>query len=63
MPFDKHELNDILKFGAADLFKEKEGEELEPEVDIDNILMGAETRECEGQVSHSEQRTPSGERQ
>ncbi|CAD6184209.1 unnamed protein product [Caenorhabditis auriculariae] len=47
VPFDKHELNAILKFGAAELFKEKEGEEQEPEVDIDRILMGAETREAE----------------
>lgn len=47
IPFDKHELNDILKFGAAELFQEKEGEEKEPEVDIDRILMGAETRDAE----------------
>lgn len=47
VPFDKHELNDILKFGAAELFKEKEGEEQEPEVDIDRILLGAETRDAE----------------
>ncbi|CAB3408740.1 unnamed protein product [Caenorhabditis bovis] len=47
VPFDKQELTAILKFGAAELFKEKEGEEQEPEVDIDRILMGAETREAE----------------
>lgn len=47
VPFDKQELSAILKFGAAELFKEKEGEEQEPEVDIDRILMGAETREAE----------------
>lgn len=32
VPFDKQELNAILKFGAAELFKEKEGEEEELEV-------------------------------
>ncbi|CAI4225227.1 unnamed protein product [Auanema sp. JU1783] len=47
VPFDKHELNNILKFGAAELFKESEGEEQEPEVDIDRILLGAETRDAE----------------
>lgn len=50
MPFDKHELAMILKFGAEELFREKEGEEQEPEVDIDRILQGAETRECDQQV-------------
>uniref|UniRef100_A0AC34Q7P0 Helicase C-terminal domain-containing protein n=1 Tax=Panagrolaimus sp. JU765 TaxID=591449 RepID=A0AC34Q7P0_9BILA len=49
MPFDKTDLTAILKFGAEDLFKEKEGEEQEPEVDIDDILKGAETRECDNQ--------------
>ncbi|VDO08581.1 unnamed protein product, partial [Brugia timori] len=49
MPFDKQDLAMILKFGAEELFKEKEGEEQEPEVDIDNILQGAETRECDQQ--------------
>ncbi|KAK6731802.1 hypothetical protein RB195_007950 [Necator americanus] len=47
IPFDKKELNDILKFGAADLFKEGEGEEQEPEVDIDRILSVAETRDAD----------------
>lgn len=32
LPFDKHDLNDILKFGAQELFKEADGEEQEPEV-------------------------------
>lgn len=32
VPFDKTELSAILKFGAEELFKEKEGEEQEPEV-------------------------------
>ncbi|OZC08772.1 hypothetical protein X798_04186 [Onchocerca flexuosa] len=31
MPFDKQDLTMILKFGAEELFKEKEGEEQEPE--------------------------------
>ena len=43
-PFNKEELSNILKFGAAELFKEKEGEEVEAEVDIDDILQRAETR-------------------
>ncbi|CAH2274323.1 chromodomain-helicase-DNA-binding 2 isoform X1 [Pelobates cultripes] len=47
-PFNKEELAAILKFGAADLFKEPEGEESEPqEMDIDEILRMAETRENE----------------
>ncbi|KAI1239727.1 Chromodomain-helicase-DNA-binding protein 1, partial [Lamprotornis superbus] len=38
----------ILKFGAEELFKEPEGEEQEPqEMDIDEILKRAETRENE----------------
>ncbi|XP_054880826.1 chromodomain-helicase-DNA-binding protein 1 [Poeciliopsis prolifica] len=45
-PFSKEELSAILKFGAEELFKEPEGEELEPqEMDIDEILKRAETRE------------------
>ncbi|PAA74399.1 hypothetical protein BOX15_Mlig003098g2 [Macrostomum lignano] len=43
--FSKDELSAILKFGAADLFREKEGEESEAEVDLDAILRSAETRE------------------
>lgn len=31
-PFNKEELSAILKFGAEELFKEPEGEELEPQV-------------------------------
>ncbi|KAG8440685.1 hypothetical protein GDO86_006437 [Hymenochirus boettgeri] len=47
-PFNKEELAAILKFGAADLFKEPEGEESDPqEMDIDEILRLAETRENE----------------
>uniref|UniRef100_A0A8C4IAW1 DNA helicase n=1 Tax=Dicentrarchus labrax TaxID=13489 RepID=A0A8C4IAW1_DICLA len=45
-PFNKEELSAILKFGAEELFKETEGEEQEPqEMDIDEILKRAETRE------------------
>ena len=45
-PFSKHELNSILKFGAEELFKDDEDEE-EPQVDIDEILERAETREMD----------------
>ena len=42
----KDELNTIIKFGAADLFKETdEGGEEGEEVDLDAILSNAETRE------------------
>lgn len=47
-PFNKEELSAILKFGAADLFKDsgEEGDgEGEPQCDIDEILKRAETRE------------------
>ncbi|KAG7259566.1 hypothetical protein CRUP_005669 [Coryphaenoides rupestris] len=47
-PFNKEELTAILKFGAEELFKESEGEESEPqEMDIDEILRLAETRESD----------------
>eukprot|EP00092_Neocalanus_flemingeri_P005977 GFUD01006438.1.p1 GENE.GFUD01006438.1~~GFUD01006438.1.p1 ORF type:complete len:2243 (+),score=699.78 GFUD01006438.1:100-6828(+) len=46
-PFDKSELNMILKFGAEDLFKADEAEEQDKEVDLDAILDSAETREDE----------------
>ena len=42
-PFNKDELNLILKFGAQDLFKEEE--EQEKEVNLDAILESAEMRE------------------
>lgn len=44
-PFNKEELAQILKFGAEELFKESEDAEDEPNVDIDEILKRAETRE------------------
>merc|ERR1719394_2442722 len=47
-PFNKSELNMILKFGASDLFKETDdagGEDDKDEVDLDAILEKAETRE------------------
>ncbi|XP_052793171.1 chromodomain-helicase-DNA-binding protein 1-like isoform X2 [Mya arenaria] len=43
-PFSKNELASILKFGAEELFKEDNDDE-EPQVDIDEILQQAETRE------------------
>jgi len=47
--FNKDELNTIIKFGAADLFKENEdgSEEQDKEVDLDDILEKAELREEE----------------
>ncbi|XP_028678827.2 chromodomain-helicase-DNA-binding protein 2 isoform X1 [Erpetoichthys calabaricus] len=55
-PFNKEELTAILKFGAEDLFKEPEGEESEPqEMDIDEILRLAETRESEQSVSATDE--------
>ncbi len=44
-PFNKEELSSILKFGAEELFKE--GDDEEQEVDIDEILMRAETHTTE----------------
>uniref|UniRef100_A0A915DK52 Helicase C-terminal domain-containing protein n=1 Tax=Ditylenchus dipsaci TaxID=166011 RepID=A0A915DK52_9BILA len=53
--FDKADLNAILKFGAEELFKERlDGEAQEPEVDIDDILRRAETRECENHQNDNE---------
>ena len=46
-PFSKDELNAILKFGAAELFKEEDENNVasdEPVCDIDDILRRAETR-------------------
>lgn len=49
-PFNKEELTAILKFGAEELFKEAdEEEEGEIQVDIDDILRRAETRNAEDQ--------------
>ena len=44
-PFNKEELNAIIKFGAEELFKDDEENEEEPMCDIDEILMRAETRD------------------
>ena len=44
-PFNKEELNAILKFGAEELFKDDEDGDDEPACDIDDILRGAETRD------------------
>lgn len=46
-PFNKDELNAILKFGAEELFKEIEEDDQDLQVDIDDILNRAETRESE----------------
>ncbi|CAG5135112.1 unnamed protein product, partial [Candidula unifasciata] len=47
-PFSKEELCAILKFGAEELFKEKDGDdEEEQQVDIDDILNRAEEHETE----------------
>ena len=46
-PFNKAELNMILKFGAEDLFKTDDQEDQEKELDLDTILQSAETREDE----------------
>ncbi|XP_048418921.1 chromodomain-helicase-DNA-binding protein 2 isoform X1 [Stegostoma tigrinum] len=55
-PFNKEELTAILKFGAEELFKEPEGEESEPqEMDIEEILRLAETRENEQSVSPTDE--------
>ncbi|ESO01124.1 hypothetical protein HELRODRAFT_192382 [Helobdella robusta] len=45
-PFNKEELSAILKFGAEELFKESEDED-DIQVDIDDILRLAETRNFE----------------
>ena len=45
-PFNKEELNTILKFGAEELFTEADGEEEDlKDFDIDDFLQRAETRE------------------
>lgn len=44
-PFNREELNAILKFGAEELFKDDDENEEEPVCDIDEILKRAETRE------------------
>lgn len=65
MPYSKEEINSILKFGAEELFKEKEAasgavekederEELQA-YDIDEILKRAETREETSHLSASEE--------
>ncbi|KAG0728026.1 Chromodomain-helicase-DNA-binding protein 1 [Chionoecetes opilio] len=44
-PFNREELNAILRFGAEELFKDDDENEEEPVCDIDEILKRAETRE------------------
>ena len=62
VPFDKEELNAILKFGAEDLFKSDDGEggvggagdkELQ-EMDIDDILSRAETQATSEDSTHND---------
>merc|ERR1712154_671082 len=47
VPFDKAELNLILKFGAEELFKTTSAEGQYYELDLDQILQSAEVRENE----------------
>ncbi len=58
-PFSKEELNSILKFGAEELFKEKDDEKDETQIlqidDIDEILKRAETREETAHTSANEE--------
>ncbi len=65
MPFDKEELNAILKFGAEDLFKSEDGEgsggvaggsgdKALQEMDIDDILSRAETQAMPEDSSHND---------
>merc|ERR1712193_95198 len=52
-PFNKEELSSILKFGAAELFKDNDDEsdqKLEA-MDIDEILQRAETQDSEKMTS------------
>ncbi|XP_041975672.1 chromodomain-helicase-DNA-binding protein 1 isoform X1 [Aricia agestis] len=44
-PFNKEDLNAILKFGAEELFKDDDENDEEPVCDIDEILQRAETRD------------------
>ncbi|KAB0801325.1 hypothetical protein PPYR_05679 [Photinus pyralis] len=44
-PFNKEDLNAILKFGAEELFKDDDDDDEEPKCDIDEILQRAETRD------------------
>ncbi|UYV68281.1 CHD1 [Cordylochernes scorpioides] len=53
VPFNKEELTSILKFGAESLFADN-AEDQDEEVDIDDILSRAETREDQ-QVSASDE--------
>ncbi|KAI1715092.1 chromodomain-helicase-DNA-binding protein 1 [Ditylenchus destructor] len=54
VPFDKADLTAILKFGAEELFKERLEGDVEPEVDVDDILRRAETRECDPEDNGNE---------
>jgi len=63
VPFDKEELNAILKFGADDLFKSEEtdggslggsGDKALQEMDIEDILSRAETQATIEDSSHND---------
>lgn len=56
VPFDKDELNAILKFGAEELFKDNEasGDKALQEMDIDDILQRAEMQATTEDSSHSD---------
>ena len=58
VPFDKEELTAVLKFGAEELFKEskdEQGDKELQEMDIDEILRGAEAQTTTDEsTSHSD---------
>lgn len=58
IPFDKEELTAVLKFGAEELFKENKDEQGDKELremDIDEILRGAEAQSATDESSsHSD---------
>ena len=52
IPFNKDELNAILKFGTDDLFKDEgDSDKALQEMDIDDILRRAETQEAAAEES------------
>eukprot|EP01135_Chromosphaera_perkinsii_P010809 Nk52_evm4s2241 gene=Nk52_evmTU4s2241 len=58
VPFDKDELDAIMKFGAENLFKEKEeneGEKEDDDMDIDEILSRAEVKEGDSETSKNDE--------
>ena len=53
--FNKEELATILKFGAAELFSQEDGDDDEQEVDIDEVFKYAETRDTNASGEASEE--------